>query len=81
MEDAPTFVENSEVKSECPDIWIRLPNTNGPNHGPVWKIRSLLVEQNLYGHPFGRTVMGKAIRESSIAARLGEGFQLGMLVR
>ena len=30
---------------------------------------------------FGRTVMGKAIWENPIAARLGEGCQLGMLIR
>ena len=30
---------------------------------------------------FGRTVMGKAIWENPIAARLWEGFQLGMLIR
>ena len=30
---------------------------------------------------FGRTIMGKAIWESSIKIRLGEGFQLGMLIR
>ena len=29
---------------------------------------------------FGRTVIGKTIRESSIRIRLGEGFQLGMLI-
>ena len=32
-------------KSECPDIWIRLPrHTNGQNHGPVWKTRSFLLK-------------------------------------
>ena len=30
---------------------------------------------------FGRIVMGKAIWENPIAARLGKGFQLGMLIR
>ena len=30
---------------------------------------------------FGRTIMGKAIWESPIETRLGEGFQLGMLIR
>ena len=30
---------------------------------------------------FGRTVVGKAIWENPIATRLGEGFQLGMLIR
>ena len=39
------------------------------------------LERNLYGHPFGRTVMGKTIWESPIAIRLGESFQSGMLLR
>ena len=30
-------------QSECPDIWILPPNTNGLNHGPVRKIQSLLL--------------------------------------
>ena len=25
-------------------------DTNGPNHGPVWKIQSFLLKGNLYGH-------------------------------
>ena len=24
---------------------------DGPNHGPVWKISVVSLEQNLYGHP------------------------------
>ena len=38
MEDAHKLLKIQ--KSECPDIWIRLPrhhDTNGQNHGPVWK--------------------------------------------
>ena len=34
-------------KSECPDIWVRLPrNTNGLNHGPAWKIESFLLNDS-----------------------------------
>ena len=33
MEDAPSLLK--VPKSECPDIWIRLQNTNGRNHGPA----------------------------------------------
>ena len=27
-------------------------DTNGQNHGPVWKIQSFPLERNLYGHPW-----------------------------
>ena len=39
------------------------------------------LERNLYGHPLAGQFMEKAIRESSIEIRLGEGFQLGMFIR
>ena len=35
MEDARKLLKIP--KSECPDIWIRLPRPNGQIHGPVWK--------------------------------------------
>ena len=38
-------------KSECPDIWIRLPKTNGPNHGSSMEDPVFPLERNLYGHP------------------------------
>ena len=42
MEDAPKLLKIP--KSECPDMWIRLPHdTNGQNHGPVWKTQSFLL--------------------------------------
>ena len=43
MEDAPKLLKIP--KSECPDIWIRLQNTNGQNHGPVWEIQLLLSNE------------------------------------
>ena len=46
MEDAPTVLK--VPMSEFPDVWIRLPNTNGQSHG--CKTQSFL-ERNLHGHP------------------------------
>ena len=43
MEDAPKLLKI--LKSECPDIWIRLPRQNGRNHGPVWKTQSFLLNE------------------------------------
>ena len=41
MEDAPTLLKIP--KSECPDIWIRLPKHKWPKkHGPVWKTQLFL---------------------------------------
>ena len=72
MEDAPTLLKIP--KSECPDIWIRLPIHKWPKS---WSI----LERNLYGHPLGRTIMGTASRESSTEIRLGKSSKLKMLLR
>ena len=41
MEDAHKFLKIP--KSECPDIWIVYHDTNGQNHGPVWKTQLFLL--------------------------------------
>ena len=41
----------------------------------------VLRERNLYGHSFGRTVMGKAFWENPIDALLGKNSKLGMSLR
>ena len=41
MEDARKLWK----KPECPDIWIRLQNTNGLNHDPIWRIQSFLLKR------------------------------------
>ena len=63
MEDAPKLLKMP--KSECPDMWIRL-----PRH--IWPKSWSSMEDRVWSS-FGRTVMGKAIWENPIAARLGEG--------
>ena len=78
MEDAHKLLKIP--KSECPDIWIVYHDTNGQNHGPVWKTQPFLLN-GICMVILCMTVMGRAIWENPIAARLGEGFQLGLLVR
>ena len=49
-------------KSECPDVWIRLPRHKmaeimGSIEDPV-----VLLQRNWYGHPLARIAMGKTVR-------------------
>ena len=60
MEDAPKLLKIP--KSECPDIWIRLPRHKWQKSWSSMEDPVVPLERNLYGHPFGRAVMGKAIR-------------------
>ena len=41
MEDAPKLLK--VPKSDCPDIWIRLPRSL--NHGPVLKTQSFVLNE------------------------------------
>ena len=59
MEDAPKLLKSP--KSESPDIWIRLPRHKWPKSWSRMEDPVVPLERNLYGHPFGRTIMGKAI--------------------
>ena len=45
-------------------------DTNGPNHGPVWKTQSFPLERNLYGHPLARTQGGQQALGTSRLAEL-----------
>ena len=48
MEDAPMLKKNP--KSECPDIWIRLPEHKWPNLWSSMEDPVVPLERNLYGH-------------------------------
>ena len=50
MEDAPKLLKIS--KSECPDIWIRLPRHKWPTSWSSMEDLVVPLERNLYGHPF-----------------------------
>ena len=47
-------------KSECPDIWIRLPRHKWPKSLSSMEDPIVLLERNLYGHHLAG-LMGKAI--------------------
>ena len=49
MEDAPTFFKIP--KSECPDIWIRLPKHKWPRSWSSVEDPGVPLERKLYGHP------------------------------
>ena len=48
MEDAPKL--RKIPKSECPDIWIRLPRQKWPKSWSSMGDQVVLLERNLYGH-------------------------------
>ena len=49
MEDAPSLLKIP--KSECPDVWIRLPKHKWPKSWSSMEDPVVFVERNLYGHP------------------------------
>ena len=49
MEDAPKLLKIP--KSECPDIWIRLPRHKWPKSWSSMEDPVVPRERNLYGHP------------------------------
>ena len=49
MKDAPQFLKIP--KSECPDIWIRLPRHKWPKSWSSMEDPVVPLERNLYGHP------------------------------
>ena len=49
MDDAPKWLKNP--KSECPDIWTRLPRHKWPKSCSSIEDPVVPLERNLYGHP------------------------------
>ena len=49
MDDAPSFLKIP--KSECPDIWIRLPRHKRPESWSSMEDPVVPLERNLHGHP------------------------------
>ena len=62
LEDAHKLLQIP--KSECPDIWIRLPRHKWPKSWSSMEDPVVPLERNLYGHTFGRTILGCDLRKS-----------------
>ena len=59
IEDAHKLLKIS--KSECPDMWIRLPRPKWPKSSSSMEDPVVPLERNSVRSSFGRTVKGKAI--------------------
>ena len=75
MEDAPKLLKIP--KSECPDIWIRLPRHKWPKSWANIEDPVVCRERNVYGHPVSKI---KTVRRISIGAWMGKSALLGILV-
>ena len=75
MEDAPKLLKNP--KSECPDIWIRLPRHKKPKSWSSMEDPVVPLERNLYGHPLAGLLWEKQFEKILLQIRLGESFQIG----
>ena len=66
MEDANKLLKIP--KSECPDIWIRLPRHKWPKSRSRMEDPVVPLERNLYGHPLAGLLWER---------QFGESFQIG----
>ena len=61
MEDAPTVLKIP--KSECPDIWIRLPKHKWPKSWSSLEEAVVLLERNLHGQPLAGLLWERQFEE------------------
>ena len=61
MEDAPPLLKIP--KSECPDIWIRLPKNKWPKSWFTMEDPVVPLERNLYGHPLAGLLWGMQLEK------------------
>ena len=79
MEDAPKLLKIP--KSECPDIWIRLPRHKWPKSWSSMEDPVVPLERNLYGHPLAGLLWERQFEENPIEHCWEKVIQLGMLIR
>ena len=79
MEDAPKLLKIP--KSECPDIWIRLPRHKWPESWSSIEDPVVALDRNLYGHPFAGLLWERQFEKILLQHGWKKVFQLGMSVR
>ena len=79
MEDALTLL--NIPKSECPDIWIRLPKHKWPKSWSSVEDPVVPLERNLYGHPLAGLLWERQFERVQVKYGLGTSSELGMFVR
>ena len=79
MEDAPKLLKIP--RSECPDIWIRLPKHKWPKSWSSMEDPVVPLERNLYGHPLAGHLWRRQFEKILLNYGSEKVFQLGMLIR
>ena len=77
MEDAPKFLKIP--KSECPDVWIRLPKHKWQSWNNI-SDSEVPLERKFIRTPICRTLVGKTVRKVSDGTWVGKSDKLGMLI-
>ena len=72
-------IENSKVRMPRHFDTFVNHDTNGQNHGPVWKIWLFLSKGNLYGHPLAGLLWERQF-EKVLLEHGWENFKLGMFI-
>ena len=79
MDNAPELLKIS--KSECPDIWIRLPRYKWPTSWSSMEDPVVPLERNLYGHLLAGLLWQMQFEKIPLKYGWGENSKLGMLIR
>ena len=79
MEDAPKLLKIP--KSECSDIWIRLPRHKWPKSWSSMEHPVVPLERNLCGHPFSGLLWERQFEKVLFRTRFGKSSKLGMFFR
>ena len=78
LEDAPRLLKS--LKSECPDVWIRLARHKLPKSRDKIEDPVVPLERNFSRSSISQIAMGKTIRRSFIGTWVGENSELGIYV-
>ena len=79
LEDPPKLLKNP--KSECPDIWIRLPRHKWPKSWSSMEDPVVLLERNLYGHPLAGLLWERQFEKTLLKHGWEKKSKLGMSLR
>ena len=79
MEDAHKLLKIP--KSECPDIWIRLPRNKWPKSWSSMEDPVVPLERNLYGHPLAGLLWERQFEKFLLKYGWEKVSKLGMLIR
>ena len=77
-EDAPKLLKIP--KSECPDIWIRIPRYKWPKSWSSMEDPVVPLERNLYGHPLAGLLWERQFEKVLLKYGREKVSKLGMLV-